>query len=90
MPSRSRDKENNVPQRQRYIVTIKRYPSDGPELFKLVGPQGAGVQIRGTHGMEEQFLAPFRKGAKEVKALAYLRPNGRWHLVRGQKLEVVS
>jgi hypothetical protein len=83
--------DSNVPQRERYIVTVKKYPNDGStKLFKIVGPKGTGIQIRDTHGLEDRFLEPFRNGAKEIEVSAYLRPDGRWHLVRDQEIKVTK
>lgn len=69
----------NVPMRERVIVTIKQQTFENPIMFKIIGPNNS-IELRKIGNLKE-FAVPFRNGAKEIRATAYLNPKGRWHLV---------
>jgi hypothetical protein len=74
---------DNVKPRERFIVTMKPYPNDAGDRkrFKIVGPNGSGVEIRSTDSFDKRFTVPFQNGAKEIKLVACLGRNGRWCLI---------
>lgn len=74
---------DNIPARERVIVTVKPNPHDGDggATYKIIGPNRSSIEIRRNCGLGDRYLAPFREGAKEIKAYAVLGRNGRYQLV---------
>jgi hypothetical protein len=75
--------QENVTPKERVIVTLKPNPHDagGRALYKIVGPNNNGIQIRSGNGFHPKFVQPFLHGAKELKVWAFLDRNGRWQLI---------
>jgi hypothetical protein len=73
--------KDHVKKRERFIVTVKPHPHEGTRpMFKIIGPNNTGIQLRDTKNLDDAFVRPFLNGAKQIKARAWLNNHGRWCL----------